>query len=216
MKIEIKKMPSETATATRFGLVRHAETVWNLEKRIQGQSDSALTARGKKDADRWGRQLRRYGFDFILASDTGRALETVDRINSHLQVPLECDPRLREQNWGRWTGCLIARVEAEAPQILPAEKLSGWNFCPPGGEDRLSVWKRSHRALTDAARRRRGGTILIVTHEGVIKSLIYRLAGLHFLPGESNLIKPYHLHWLIDPGTGQGIRIEKLNALKLL
>lgn len=208
-------MSPETATTTRFGLMRHAETFWNREKRIQGQSNSALTAKGKKDADRWGRLLRRCGFNFILASDAGRAAETAERINSHLQTLLEWDPRLREQNWGRWTGCLLARVEAEALQILPAEKLSGWNFCPPGGEDRLSVWQRSHRALAEAARRRRGDTILIVTHEGVIKSLIYRLAGRRFLPGEPDLIKPHHLHWLIDSGGGQGVRIEKLNALKL-
>lgn len=201
---------------TRFGLVRHAETFWNREKRIQGHSDSALTEKGKKDADRWGRQLSRYAWSCILMSDAGRAVETASRINDHLQAPVESDPRLREQDWGRWTGCLIAQVEKEAPRVLPAEQMSGWKFCPPGGEDRLSVWQRSRRALTEAARRKRGDTILIVTHEGVIKSLIYKLSGLHFLPGESVLIKPYHLHWLVDPGTGRGFKIGKLNALKLL
>ena len=207
-------MPSET-TATRFGLVRHAETFWNREKRIQGQSDSALTTKGKRDADRWGRQLSRYAWNCILMSDAGRAVETAGRINNHLQAPVECDPRLREQDWGKWTGCLIAQVEKEAAQQLPADRMKGWKFCPPGGEDRLSVWQRSHRALAEAAHRRRGETILIVTHEGVIKSLIYKLSGLHFLPGDSDLIRPYHLHWLVDPGNGQAIRIDKLNALKL-
>jgi broad specificity phosphatase PhoE len=212
---EVKKMPS-AATTTRFGLVRHAETFWNREKRIQGQSDSALTARGKKGADNWGRQLSRYAWNCILISDAGRAVETASRINNHLQAPVECDPRLREQDWGRWTGCLITQVEKEASQELPAGQMSGWKFCPPGGEDRLRVWQRSYEALTEAAHRRRGETILIVTHEGVIKSLIYKLSGLHFLPGDSDLIKRYHLHWLVDPGTGQGIKIEKLNALKLM
>ena len=211
----MKKMRSAAET-TRFGLVRHAETFWNRERRIQGQSDSALTAKGKKDADNWGRQLSRYAWNCILISDTGRAVETASRINNHLQAPVECDPRLREQNWGRWTGCLITEVEKEAFKELPDEQRKGWKFCPPGGEDRLSVWQRSHEALTEAAQRRRGETILIVTHEGVIKSLIYKLSGLHFLPGESNLIKSYHLHWLVDPGSGQGIKIDKLNALKLL
>jgi probable phosphoglycerate mutase len=210
----MKKMPS-AAEATRFGLVRHAETLWNRERRIQGQSDSALTAKGKKDADNWGRQLSRYAWNCILISDTGRAVETASRINNHLQAPVECDPRLREQNWGRWTGCLITEVEKEAFKELPDEQRKGWKFCPPGGEDRLSVWQRSHAALAEAAQRRRGETILIVTHEGVIKSLIYKLSGLHFLPKESNLIKSYHLHWLVDPGSGQGVQIDKLNALKL-
>jgi len=204
------------ATATRFGLVRHAETFWNREKRIQGQSDSALTAKGKKDADNWGRQLSRYAWNWIVMSDSGRAVETASRMNTHLQAPVESDPRLREQDWGRWTGCLIAQVEKEASHVLPAEQMRGWKFCPPGGEDRLSVWQRSREALTEAALRKRGDTILIVTHEGVIKSLIYKLSGLHFLPGEPALIKPYHLHWLVEPGAGQGIKIDKLNALKLL
>jgi broad specificity phosphatase PhoE len=204
------------AAITRFGLVRHAETFWNREKRIQGQSDSALTAKGKKDADRWGRQLSRYAWSCILMSDAGRAVETARRINDHMQAPVESDPRLREQNWGRWTGRLITQVEKEASRVLPAGQMSGWKFCPPGGEDRLSVWQRSHKALTEAARRKCGDTILVVTHEGVIKSLIYKLSGHHFLPGELVLIKPYHLHWLVDPGTGQGIKIGKLNALKLL
>jgi len=208
-------MPSE-ASVTRFGLVRHAETFWNREKRIQGQSDSGLTPKGKKDADNWGRQLSRLAWNRILMSDAGRAAETASRINNYLQAPVECDPRLREQNWGQWTGCLMRQVEKEASRQLPAKQLSGWQFCPPGGENRLSVWQRSHKALLEAAHRRRGDTILIVTHEGVIKSLIYKLAGRHFLPGDSDLLKPYHLHWLVEPGAGQGLRIDRLNALKLL
>jgi len=81
---------------TRFGLVRHAETVWNREKRIQGQSDSALTDRGSEDADNWGRRLSRFSWDRILMSDSGRAVETAETINHHLQAPAESDPRLRE------------------------------------------------------------------------------------------------------------------------
>ena len=50
----------EDKEITRFGLVRHAETIWNREKRIQGQSDSALTDKGQKDADNWGRRLSRF------------------------------------------------------------------------------------------------------------------------------------------------------------
>lgn len=199
---------------TRFGLVRHAETLWNRERRIQGQSDSALTAKGKRDADNWGRQLSRFPWDCILMSDAGRAVETATRINDHLQAPMDSDPRLREQDWGQWTGQIITQIETEASKGLPNAHQTGWHFCPPGGEDRLSVRQRSHRALTEAAARWRGHTIMIVTHEGVIKSLIYHLAGHNFLPDEPSLIRPYHLHWLIH--TGQVIQIDKLNALQLL
>ena len=203
----------EDKEITRFGLVRHAETIWNREKRIQGQSDSALTDKGQKDADNWGRRLSRFSWDCILMSDSGRAVETAAIINSHLQAPVESDPRLREQDWGRWTGRIITQIETEVSDMLPEKQMRGWKFCPPGGEGRLSVWHRSHRALTDAANRWRGNTILIVTHEGVIKSLIYHLSGRHFLPDEPALLKSYNLHWLIF--SNNELRIEKVNALVL-
>jgi probable phosphoglycerate mutase len=198
---------------TRFGLVRHAETVWNREKRIQGQSDSALTDRGSEDADNWGRRLSRFSWDRILMSDSGRAVETAETINHHLQAPAESDPRLREQDWGRWTGRRITQVETEVSSRLQEKQMRGWKFCPPGGEDRLSVWHRSHSALIEAANRWRGDTILIVTHEGVIKSLIYHLSGRLFLPDEPALIKSYNLHWLIF--RNNVLRIEAINALAL-
>jgi probable phosphoglycerate mutase len=200
-------------TITRFGLVRHAETFWNREKRIQGQSDSALTDKGKQDADNWGRRLSRFSWDGILMSDSGRAVETAARINNHLQAPIESDPRLREQDWGRWTGRIISQIETEVSSLLQEKQMRGWKFCPPGGEDRLSVWHRSRSALTEAANRWRGDTILIVTHEGVIKSLIYHLSGRHFLPDEPALLKSYNLHWLIF--SNNVLRIEEVNALAL-
>ena len=204
----------EDRKITRFGLVRHAETFWNRERRIQGQSDSPLTAKGKKDADNWGRQLSRFSWDCILMSDAGRAVETATRINHHLQAPIDSDPRLREQDWGRWTGQIITQIETEASNRLQTKHKTGWQFYPPGGEDRLSVWQRSHSALTEAAVRWRGDTILIVTHEGVVKSLIYHLCGRNFLPGEPALIKSYNLHWLIF--SNNALQIEKINALALL
>ena len=199
---------------TRFGLVRHAETLWNRERRIQGQSDSPLTAKGKKDADNWGRQLSRFSWDCILMSDTGRAVETASRINHHLQAPMDSDPRLREQDWGNWTGQIITQIEIEASDLMPNAPKTGWHFCPPGGEDRMSVRQRSYRVLNEAAARWQGHTIMIVTHEGVIKTLIYHLCGHNFLPGEPALIKPYHLHWLIY--SNNALQIEKINALKLI
>ena len=199
---------------TRFGLVRHAETIWNRENRIQGQSDSALTDTGRKDADNWGRRLSRFPWDRILMSDSGRAAETAAIINNHLQAPVASDSRLREQDWGRWTGRIITEVQTEEAGLLQAKQMRGWKFCPPGGEDRLSLWRRSHSALTDAAARWRGDTILVVTHEGVIKSLMYRLSGRHFLPEEPALLKSYHLHWLTF--SNNILRIEALNALPLM
>ncbi|UCF91410.1 MAG: histidine phosphatase family protein [Desulfobacterales bacterium] len=203
----------KTCQGTRFGLIRHASTVWNLEKRIQGHSDSALTADGEKDAGRWGQGLRAYPWDRILSSDTGRARQTATIINSFLQVPLTTDARLREQDWGQWTAKTLAEVQMLVPLILAEQQKAGWGFGPPGGEDRRQVWERTQRALMEAAEKWRGETILVVTHEGPIKCLIYRLCGRKFLASEPPLLNASHLHWIVF--DGQSLRIEAINALAL-
>ena len=200
-------------TATRFGLIRHAETFWNRENRIQGHRDSSLTDSGKKDADGWGRRLERIAWDRIFASDLGRAVDTAAIINRHLQIPFEADPRLREQDWGEWTAKLADKIRDEELDKLDDARRFGWLFCPPGGEDRIRVWQRSHNALVDAARKWPGNTILVVTHEGVIKNLIYRLCNRLYAPGESALIESRHLHWLVI--TNRGLQLERANALAL-
>jgi probable phosphoglycerate mutase len=198
---------------TRLGLIRHAETVWNRENRIQGHDDSPLTARGKKDADRWGIALSRISWDRIVGSDLGRAVGTATIINRHLQIPFDTDSRLREQNWGEWTAKAADKIKYEELPKLDEAQRSGWQFCPPGGEDRISVWQRSHNALVAAARQWPGNTILVVTHEGVIKNLIYRLCNRRYAPGESTLIESRHLHWLVIHGGG--LQLDRINALQL-
>ena len=198
---------------TRFGLIRHAQTVWNREKKIQGHSDSPLTDAGIVQATRWGRLLEQFSWNRLLASDTGRALATVEIIGAYLNIPLTGDPRLREQDWGRWAGKTIAQLKAEQPLELAEQTNAGWDFRPPDGEDRRSVLARSRAALQDAFTRWPGENILVVTHEGVIKCLVYHLSGRQFLPSEPPLLKSYQLHRLIHDGDGLGL--EAINALAL-
>ena len=198
---------------TRFGLIRHAQTAWNREKKIQGHSDSPLTSQGKLQASRWGKMLEPFSWNRILASDTGRALATAEIINAYLKIPLTVDSRLREQDWGHWVGKTLSQIEEEMPLVVDTQVNAGWRFCPPGGESRRSVLKRSQKALQEAAARNPGEILLVVTHEGVVKSLIYHLCGRKFLPGEPAILKSYRLHWLIHRRSG--LKIEELNALEL-
>ncbi len=163
--------------ATRFGLIRHAETVWNREKRIQGHQDSPLTPEGEKMADTWGRMLGAFHWDRILASDTGRAVATAVRINAHLKLPIDTHPRLRELDWGRWTTKTVAQLQEEEGELVAAQERAGWDFQPPEGEPRRSQLERSRQVLLEAASQWPGYSILVVTHEGVIKSLAHFLAG---------------------------------------
>ncbi len=203
----------ENKEKTRFGLIRHAETFWNRESRIQGHRDSDLTDSGKKEAAAWGRRLKRVAWDRILGSDLGRAVHTADIINDHLQIPFEVDPLLREQDWGEWTAKPTHTIIHEELPKLDVDRRSGWLFCPPGGEDRISVWQRSHNALVAAARKWPGSTILVVAHEGVIKNIIYRLCNRIYAPQEPALIKSRHLHWLVIHKSG--LQLHEINALRL-
>ena len=198
---------------TRFGLIRHAQTVWNKEKRIQGQLDSALTDHGKKQAETWGRILRKYHWNRCICSDLGRAQATAAIINKMVKVPLVQEAGLREQDWGQWSGLTLAQLTQEKSEHLAEQTRRGWRFHPTGGEDRNSVWERGRRALESAAAKWPGESILIVTHEGVIKCLVYRLLLRRFLPTEARLLKPAHLHLLI--ARHGRIAIEEINAQAL-
>lgn len=199
--------------ATRFGLIRHAETVWNREKRIQGHQDSPLTPEGEMMADRWGRMLEAFHWDRILASDTGRAMATAVRINVRLDLPIHPHSRLRELDWGRWTTKTVAQLWEEEGDRVAAEDRAGWDFRPPEGESRRSQLERSRQILLEAAGRWPGQSILVVTHEGVIKSLVHFLRGSAFAAGAGSAVQPYRLHWI--SASGGRLSLDGLNALAL-
>ena len=196
---------------TRFGLLRHAETHWNREKRIQGHSNSALTSEGKLQAEKWGRLISTFQWDRIITSDLGRALETATRANLSLNLFIDREARLREQNWGRWEGKKIAALKAE--ERLNEQMDAGWAFCPPEGEDRETVWERGRNALSEAAAKWPGKNQLVITHEGMIKCLVYRLCGREFLPTEPSLLRPHHLH--VIRCDEMGLQAEEINAMAL-
>jgi broad specificity phosphatase PhoE len=198
---------------TRFGLIRHASTEWNLQKRIQGQEDAPIAPAGKKQAGKWGKLLIPFGWHRILSSNTGRALKTAELINTTLRIPIQTEPRLREQDWGIWTGKTVAQLRQETPGMLSQQEAGGWRFRPPGGEVLESVWQRSHQALLEAAQKWPGTQILVITHEGVIKSLVYRFNSRQFLLNKPLRIRPGHLHLLIHDGAR--LHIDTINALDL-
>jgi broad specificity phosphatase PhoE len=181
---------------TRFGFLRHAMTEWNKEKRIQGHKDSPLTPEGERQARRWADRLRAVRFERILCSDSGRALQTAKIINREFDLPITPDPRLREQDWGRLAGKTLTDLKTNEPETLKALESAGWDMRPPGGEDRGAVRDRVVEALAEAHRKWPGNTMMIVTHEGVMKCLLYHLTNRKFLPCEPAMIRPYHLHWV--------------------
>jgi probable phosphoglycerate mutase len=204
----------QTNLTTRFGLIRHAETVWNRERRVQGQFDSPLTLQGERQAEGWGRVLGDLPWDRILASDSGRAVATATIINAHLNVAVATDPRLRELDWGRWTAKTIVQIRSEDRKEVEIQEAAGWDFRPPDGESRCQQMERSREALLAAGRRWPGDSILVVTHEGVIKSLAHHLCGREYIAADAVSILPGHLHWLTV--TDGRLALDGLNARPLV
>jgi len=150
---------------TRFCLVRHGQTAWNLEGRYQGQSDIPLNAAGLEQARELARTLQNVRFDAVYSSDLVRALETANTIialHDHLQVHV--DPRLREINQGEWEGVQIEEIRAHYAHLWQARQVDPVNLRPPGGETVGEVFQRMHSALDEIARLFQGGNVLVVSH----------------------------------------------------
>jgi probable phosphoglycerate mutase len=162
----------------------------------------------------WAKILHSSRWEGIIAADIGRARRTAQGINAVLQVPLFFEADLREQDWGAWTGKTLQQIKTEMPDVLKRQQKAGWSFCPPGGESRKDVLRRSLRVLAGYADRWPTGNLLIVTHEGVIKSLIYHLLKRRFLPEETPILKPDHLHWLRHDEP-YGLFVEQINAFSI-
>ncbi len=132
-------------------MVRHGETLWNLERRFQGRFDSPLTARGVAQADVVGRLLAALpeaAAAPIVASPQGRAYRTAEIIGKRLSAvgAIVVDDRLRELSLGSWDGLTYAEIEARAPGIFAADGRHEWYFRSPDGESyeafaaRLGEW----------------------------------------------------------------------------
>jgi probable phosphoglycerate mutase len=199
---------------TTFGLLRHGQTEWNIEKKIQGSGDSPLTEEGRQQTAEWIGILKEYRWDRILASDQGRVRETVAILNRGLNLPTTYDSRLREQNWGNWEGLTIPSIRKNYKAELARRVAMGWNFSAPGGESRHTVKERVLAALIEAAESRPGQRILVVCHQGVIKSALYHITGRDFLPGEDPLMHHNRLH--IISCDGNSFSTVQLNIPRLV
>jgi len=184
---------------TRFGLLRHGKTVWNLEKRVQGRLDSPLTGQGRRSCNRWGIHLAAGGIKWsrIIASPVQRATDTAEIVNQWLKVPIQVEPNLREQDWGQWEGMTLRDLRTKFTEEFDRHVGRGWEFCPPDGESRQAVRLRSLAALNRLAGRHPGESILLITHLGVIKSILYTIHGRHFLPDEPALLLPERFHTIL-------------------
>ncbi len=153
---------------TRVIVVRHGQTEWNVEARIQGQGDSKLTAEGRAQARAIAARLAAQPFDVLVSSDLGRAAETARAIAERCGKPIVLDARLRERHFGVGEGMTYEEVDSAYPGAFARIRNVDPDFVIPGGESRRQLHERVVSAMDSIARTHDGKTIVVVTHGGVL------------------------------------------------
>ncbi len=165
--------------ATRLIAVRHGQTAWNADTRIQGQTDIALNERGLWQAQRVARALADEGLQHIYASDLQRAHATALAIAGHAREPsarsVRLHPGLRERRFGHFEGQTYADIETRWPEDARRWRQRDPDFAPGGGESPLQVLARVRSAVDEIAERHPGEHVALVAHGGVL-DMLYRLA----------------------------------------
>lgn len=194
-----------------YGLLRHGPTQWNLDKKIQGHQDVPLGCAGVYKVQAWAEHLAPLQFDHIVTSPLSRALDTADIMGRALKIKHTCMEAFIEQDFGVWEGQTLNEIEKNSPGSVQAQESMGWQFTPPRGESRMAVYERASAALASVKIEFPNKKILIVSHNSLIKTLVYHAMGSDFMPKDS-LIKRDHLH-LIHPTLEHGKVLP--NALNL-
>ncbi len=190
-------------TTTRFCLIRHGETDWNVERRLQGHTDIELNGRGLAQAAQMARALKaiHLEFDVLYSSDLERAARTAAAVEKLFGVSAITHKALRERHLGVLQGLTVD----EAPQLKPelwASHLSrdlAQEF--DGGESILQFAKRIENVLEEIRQQHIGKTILLVSHGGALE-MMYRLASKQALESERVVtVANASLNWISHDGA---------------
>lgn len=173
-------MPMSSSARTDlpfFAFIRHGETDWNAEGRMQGVQDIPLNEKGRGQARRNGEKLKAQlgrlaisarDLDFV-ASPLGRARETMELLREGLGLAREgyrLDTRLRELTFGDWEGLTIPEIAEKSPELTEMRRADKWGFVPPGGESYEMLSERIAGWLSTLER-----PSVIVSHGGVMRVL---------------------------------------------
>ncbi len=159
-------------------LVRHGETVWNAQRRIQGQSDSPLTEKGEQQAYQVGERVKHLGITHVIASDLGRTRRTAEIIADACGCTVTLDPRLRELNMGVLEKRPLDGLTAEEEQWRATLVNGTEGGRIPEGESMTEMATRMHAALNACLELPAGSRPLLVSHGMALGSLVSTILGL--------------------------------------
>lgn len=160
---------------TRILAVRHGETAWNRDTRIQGHTDIELNEHGRWQAAQLATALRDEPIHAVYASDLSRAFDTAQAVARLHGRAVQVHTGLRERCFGEFEGRTWAELEADWPAESVAWRKRVPDFAPAGGESLLQLRARVVQAVTELAARHPGEQVLMVAHGGVL-DILYREA----------------------------------------
>ncbi len=166
--------------ATRIIAIRHGETDWNVDSRVQGHLDIPLNETGRWQASRVAQALSGESISAIYASDLLRAWDTARAISEATGRVLQAHTGLRERGFGVLQGKTHAEIETHWPEQSLRWRQRDPHWAPHGGESLVAVRERITRSASELAVRHPGEQIVLVAHGGVLDAL-YRVATGHDL-----------------------------------
>ncbi|HYC44317.1 MAG TPA: histidine phosphatase family protein [Burkholderiales bacterium] len=156
-------------------LIRHGETLWNQQGRMQGQQDSPLTPTGLQQAKQLARRLKAVPFAALYASDLGRAHQTARCIADETGHEVVADERLRERDFGIFEGLTNSEIETRYPDDYKLFAKRDPHYRMEGGESAAEFRARVLDAMNAIAARHAGEKIVVVSH-GLVLDALYRTA----------------------------------------
>ena len=166
----------------RLLLVRHGETPWNAEGRIQGHSDVGLSEKGKRQAGLIAGRLAGIRIDAAYSSDLIRCQDTAKAILAKHDITLQATPDLRERFYGVFEGLTVAERQSRYPEMFAASVVNNLDFAPTDGETPRETIRRMTPVIDGIRRRHADETALIVGHGGSLRAAVIALME---LPDES-------------------------------
>jgi probable phosphoglycerate mutase len=165
-----------TQPNTTLLVIRHGETVWNIEHRYQGHGDSPLTETGRSQVSALGRRMRGLPFDTLISSDLGRTRETAAIIADYTGHAVALDSRLRERNYGVLEGMTVPEIKAAHPKVLDRLNTDDPDYVVPQGESHRQHYQRNIAFIEELLAQKSGAKVAVVAHGGVLESIFRYVA----------------------------------------
>ena len=163
---------------TEIILIRHGETEWNSQQRMQGHSNSDLSSVGQAQIQALGQWMKNVPFDLIYSSDSLRAKQTAEAITQFSGHELQFDQRLREKNFGVFEGLTSEEARERHPEVFRLFKTAGSKYVIDEGESTQQLQDRALEIVNEFRIKHPEERVLLVTHGGFIRVVMKHSLGL--------------------------------------